>query len=344
MKAIVYEKYGLPEVLQLKEVEKPSPKDDEVLIKVKAASVNSSDWEFLTGKPVYVRMWGLLKPKYKILGSDIAGRVESVGRKVKQFQPGDEVLGDIFAHGFGGFAEYVCAPVKALMLKPASITFEEAAAVPQAAVVALQALRDKGLDQEGQDSHTGKPTSRSGKKKVLINGAGGGQGTYSVQLAKLFGAEVTGVDSTRKLEMMRAIGADHVIDYTKEDFNKNGQQYDLILDFVARRSIFDTKRSLSSNGKYVLIGGSMTTIFQTAFIGPLISITSSKKMGILGHRQNKKDLAYMIELHEAGKVVPVIDRTYPLRDVSEALRYLGEGQAKGKVVITTEKNNNPDNS
>ena len=324
MKAVVYTKYGSPDVLQLKEVEKPTPKDDEILIKVHAASVNASDWEFLTGKPLYTRIWGLLKPKYKILGSDIAGRVEAVGKNVKQFQPGDEVFGDIL-ESWGGFAEYVCAPENALMLKPASMTFEQAAAIPQAAVVALQGLRDKGKIQRGQ--------------KVLINGAGGGAGTFALQIAKLFGAEVTGVDSTEKLDMMRSIGADHVIDYTQKDFTKNGQCYDLILDLVAYRSIFDYKRALSPKGIYVLVGGSMARIFQVLFLGPWISMTGSKKMGILAHKQNKNDINFVKELFEAGKVGPFIDRRFTLSEVPEALRYLGEGHAKGKVVITLEHNN-----
>jgi len=324
MKAIVYTKYGSPDVLQLKEVEKPTPKDDEVLIKVYAASANASDWEFLRGSPIYIRIWGLLKPKYKILGSDIAGRVEAVGRNVKQFQLGDEVFGDILGC-WGGFAEYVCAPENAFMMKPASMTFEEAAAVPQAGVVALQGLRDKGQIQPGQ--------------KVLINGAGGGAGTFAVQIAKSFGAEVTGVDSTRKLDMMRSIGADHVIDYTQEDFTQNGQRYDLILDFVAYRSIFDYKRALNPKGIYVMVGGSMARIFQTLFLGPWISMAGSKKMGILAWKSNTNDLVFMKELFEAGKVVPVIDRRYPLSEVAEALRYLGEGYARGKVVITLEHNN-----
>jgi NADPH:quinone reductase-like Zn-dependent oxidoreductase len=322
MKAVVYQKYGSPDVLELKEVEKPTPKDNEVLIKVHAVSVNASDGEFLRGLPLYTRIWGLLKPKYKILGSDIAGRVEAVGRNVTQFQQGDAVFGDLL-ECWGGFAEYVCAPENALILKPASMTFEEAAAVPQAAGVALQGLRDKGQIQPGQ--------------KVLINGAGGGAGSFAVQIAKLFGAEVTGVDSTRKLDMMRSIGADQVIDYTQEDFTQNGQRYDLILDLVAYHSIFDYKRALSPKGVYVMVGGSMAHIFQTLFFGSWISMTGRKKMGILGAKPNM-DLAFIIELIESGKVIPVIDRQYPLSEVPEALRYLGEGHAKGKVVITVEHN------
>jgi NADPH:quinone reductase-like Zn-dependent oxidoreductase len=324
MKAIVYTKYGPPDVLQLKEVEKPTPKDDEVLIKVHAASVNPWDWDLMRGKPGVVRLWGLLKPKYQILGADIAGQVEAVGRNVKQFQPGDEVFGDLCECGWGGFAEYVCARENALALKPASMTFEEIAAVPQAAIMALQGLRDKGQIQPGQ--------------KVLINGTGGGVGTFAVQIAKSFGAEVTGVDSTKKLDMVRSIGADQVIDYTQEDFTKNEQRYDLILDVAGYRSIFDYKRALRPKGIYVMVGGSMARIFQTMVLGPWISMTGSKKMGILVMKPNK-DLDFLTELLEAGKVVPVIDRRYPLSEVPEALRYLGEGHAQGKVVITLEHNN-----
>ncbi len=325
MQAIVYQKYGPPDVLKLEEVEKPTPKDNEVLIELHAASVNDWDWGLLRGKPFVNRLlFGLLKPKTKILGCDIAGQVEAVGRNVKQFQPGDEVFGDLSGYGFGGFAEYVCARENVLVLKPASMTFEEAAAVPQAAVLALQGLRDKGQIQPGQ--------------KVLINGAGGGAGTFAVQIAKSYGAEVTGVDSTKKLDMVRSIGADHVIDYTQEDFTKNGQRYDLILDFAAHHSIFDYKRVLSPKGIYVMVGGSMARIFQAVFLGPLISMAGSKKMGILAHKPNK-DLAFLKELFEAGKVKPVIDRHYPLSEVAEALRYFGEGHHQGKLVITVEHNN-----
>jgi NADPH:quinone reductase-like Zn-dependent oxidoreductase len=325
MKAIVWTKYGSPDVLHLGEAEKPTPKDNEVLIKVHAASINSWDWELLRGKPFVNRLlFGLLKPKIKILGADIAGRVEAVGRNVKQFQPGDKVFGDLCECGWGGFAEYVCARENALALKPASMTFEEVAAVPQAAAMALQGLRDKGQIQPGQ--------------KILINGAGGGVGTFAVQIAKSFGAEVTGVDSTRKLDLLRSIGADQVIDYTQEDFTKSGQRYDLILDVAAYHSIFDYKRALSPKGIYVMVGGSSARIFQTIFLGPLISMTGSKKLGILAHKPNK-GLDFMKELFEAGKVAPVIDRRYPLSEVPEALRYFGKGHAKGKVVITLEHNN-----
>jgi NADPH:quinone reductase-like Zn-dependent oxidoreductase len=322
MKAIVCTKYGSPDVLQLKEVAKPTPKDNEALVKVHAASLNAADFELLRGVFV-VRIVAPLKPMYKILGSDIAGRVEAVGRNVKQFQPGDEIWGDLSAHGFGAFAEYVCVPEKALRLKPASMTFEEAAAYPQAAVLALQNLRDKRPIQPGQ--------------KVLINGAGGGVGTFAVQIAKYFGAEVTGVDSTMKLDMLRLIGADQVIDYTQEDYTKSGQRYELILDVVAYHSIFDYKRALSPKGIFVYVGGSTAAIFQALFLGPLISRTGSKKMGVVMWKPNKKeDLDFLKELYEAGKVVPVIDRRYPLSEVAEAFRYLEEGHAQGKVVITVE--------
>jgi NADPH:quinone reductase-like Zn-dependent oxidoreductase len=326
MKAIVYERYGSPNVLELKDVAKPIPKDEEVWVKVYAASVNDWDWGLLRGKPFVNRLVvsGLIKPKIKILGCDIAGRVEAVGGNAKQFQPGDEVFGDLSGCGWGGFAEYVCAPEKALVLKPTSMTFEEVAAAPQAANLALQGLRDRGQIKPGQ--------------KVLINGAGGGAGTFAVQIAKSFGAEVTGVDSTRKLDIMRSIGADHVIDYTQEDFTKNEQRYDWIIDFAAYHSVFDYKRALSTNGIYVTLGGSIARILQVVFMGLLISMTTSKKMGILLLKPNK-DLPFMNELFESGKVRPVIDMRYPLSEVPEALRYFGEGQARGKVVILVEHNN-----
>ena len=325
MKAIVYTKYGSPDVLELKEVEKPTPKENEVLIKVRAASVNPLDWHYLRGKPLFMRLMGagLLKPKNKILGVDIAGRVETVGRTVKQLHPGDDVFGG--GKFLGGFAEYVCVSENRLALKPSNITFEEAASVPIAAVTALQALRDKGEIQPGQ--------------KVLINGAGGGVGTFAVQIAKSFGAEVTGVCSTRNLDMVRSIGADHVIDYTQEDFTKNDQRYDLIFDAAAFRSILDQKQALSPKGIYVMVGGSMARMFQVMFLRPWISMTGSKKIGLMLANINKKDLVFMKELLEAGKVVPVIDRRYPLSEVPEAIRYLEEGHARGKVIITLEHNN-----
>jgi NADPH:quinone reductase-like Zn-dependent oxidoreductase len=325
MKAIVYAEYGPPESLQLKEVEKPSPKDDEVLVKIRAASVNYPDWSLLRGKPFLIRLMtgGLLKPKHQILGADVAGQVEAVGRNVKQFQPGDEVFGDISECGFGGFAEYVSVPENALAPKPTNITFEEAAAVPMAAVVALQGLRDKGQIQAGQ--------------RVLINGASGGIGTFAVQIAKSFGTKVTGVCSTRNLDLVRSIGADEVIDYTQEDFARNGQRYDLILAAAGYRSIFDYKRALSPKGIYVVTGGSMAQIFEPMFLGPWVSMTGSKKMGNLSAKPDQKDLVFVKDLLEAGKVVPVVDRRYPLSEVAEALRYYGEGHSRGKVIITVEQ-------
>jgi NADPH:quinone reductase-like Zn-dependent oxidoreductase len=319
MKANVYTRYGPPEILQLEEVAEPTPEDDEVLIKVQAVSVNRSDWEGVSGKPLYARLGGLLRPRHHILGSDIAGRVELAGRDIGRFQPGDEVFGDILPR-MGGFAEYVCARESALALKPASMTFEEAAAIPQAAVIALQGIRDKGQVQPGN--------------KVLINGAGGGAGTFAVQLAKIYGAEVTGVDNASKLDFMRSLGADHVIDYAREDFTKNGKQYDLILDIVAHRSAFAYKRALGSNGSYFLAGGSVATILQILLLGPWIGRTTGKKIRILAVRPNIEDVDFMKELIEAGKVTPAIDKTYSLGEVPEAIAYVGEGHARGKVVIT----------
>ncbi|PCJ89409.1 MAG: alcohol dehydrogenase [Flavobacteriales bacterium] len=320
MKAIVYTKYGPPDVLQLKEVEKPTPKNDEVLVKVHAASVNDWDWGLMRGKPLLIRLlFGFLKPKVNILGADIAGQVEAVGSNAKKFQPGDEVFGDISECGFGGFAEYVCARDNALTLKPANMTFEEAAAIPHAAMLAVQGLLDKGQIQQGQ--------------KLLINGAGGGVGTFGVQIAKLYGAEVTGVDSSGKLDMLKSMGFDHVIDYKQEDFTKNGQCYDLILDAKTNRSVFDYARSLSPNGTYVTVGGSSAPLLQALILGPWISIFNKKNIRILALKPNK-DLAYMNELFEAGKVKPVIDGPYKLSEVPEAIRYFGEGNHKGKIIIT----------
>jgi NADPH:quinone reductase-like Zn-dependent oxidoreductase len=263
--------------------------------------------------------FGLLKPKNKILGADIAGRIEAAGKNVTRFQPGDEVFGDLSICGFGAFAEYVCASEDALVSKPVNISFEEAAAVPLAAVTALQGLRDKGRIQQGQ--------------KVLINGASGGVGTFAVQIAKSLGAEVTGVCSTSKLDMVRSIGADHVIDYTQEDFTKNGQRYDLILAANGYHPISDYKRALSPKGTYVMTGGSGAQMVQAIIMGPVISMTGSKKLGNLAMKPNKKDLVFMKELLEAGKVAPVVDRRYPLSEVAEAIRYLEEGHARGKVAI-----------
>ena len=319
MRAIIRTEYGSPDVLQLKEVEKPAPADDEVLVKVHAASVNLSDWEGLRGKPLYARLGGLFKPGDQILGSDIAGRVEAVGRNARQFQPGDEVYGLMPGYS-GGFAEYACAPEKALALKPAGMTFEAAATIPQAAVIALQGIRDQGQVQPGQ--------------KVLINGAGGGTGSFAVQLAKLYGAEVTGVDNTGKLDFMRSLGADHVIDYTREDFTRNGNQYDLILDVIAQRSVFAYQQALRPNGSCLVVGGSMATMFQVLLLGSRIGKAEGKSIRLLVVRPNTQDMLFMTGLCEARKVVPVIERSFSLSEGPEALRYLGEGRAKGKIVIT----------
>jgi NADPH:quinone reductase-like Zn-dependent oxidoreductase len=329
MKAIVFTKYGSPDVLELKEVEKPTPKDDEVLIRVHAASINDWDWGALQGIPFVNRLFfGLLKPKKQILGSDIAGRIEAVGKNVLKFKPGDEVFGDL-SGTWGGFAEYVCARENALALKPPRMTFEQAAAIPQAAMLALQGLRDVGRIQPGH--------------KLLINGAGGGAGTFAIQIAKLYGVEVTGVDSPEKLDMLRSMGEDHVIDYTQEDFTRNGRCYDLILDVKTNRSIFDCARALSPNGIYVSLGGSMTRLFQGLLLSPWISMTKRKNIRIVILKPNK-DLAYMKELFEAGKVVPVIDGPYKLSEVPKAFRHFGEGRHKGKVVITLEAPDNRENS
>lgn len=320
MKAVVRQKYGSPDVLELKEVEKPTPDDGQVLVKVRAASVNAYDWHMLRAKPFLVRISGagLLRPKNKMLGADIAGQVEAVGRNVTQFRPGDEVFGTVS----GGFAEYVCAREKHLALKPSNLSFEEAAAVPMAGVTALQGLRDKGRIQQGQ--------------KVLINGASGGVGTFAVQIAKSFGAEVTGVCSTGNLDAARSIGADHVIDYTREDFTKDGRRYDLILAANGYHSISAYKRALGPRGTYVMTGGSTGQMFQAILLGRWMSKTGGKQMAFMMAKTSQKDLAYLRELIEAGKVVPVIERRYPLSQVAEAVRYVEEGHAKGKVVITFE--------
>ena len=321
MKAMVYTHYGSPDVLQFRDVEKPTPKDNEALIKIHAASANAADWHLLRGDPFLLRLqFGLLRPKNQILGADIAGRVEAIGRDVKGLQPGDEVFGDISGSGFGGFAEYVAVPQHAVVVKPASLSFEQAAAVPLAAVTALQGLRDKGQIKPGQ--------------KVLINGASGGVGTFAVQIAKSFGAEVTGVCSTSKVDMVRSLGADHVIDYTQEDFTRNGQQYDLILAANGYHPIRAYKRALTPTGTYVMSGGSTAQLVQALLLGSWVSMTSSRKMCNLLANPSTEDLAFVKGLLEAGKVVPVIDRRYSLSEVADAIRYLEEGHARGKVVIT----------
>lgn len=346
MKAMVRHRYGSPGILQLEELRKPTAGDDELLIRVQAVSLNLGDWELLTGKPLFIAVLatlfapgtrydpvpptdegavasrptggGLFRPKHKILGTDVAGRVEAVGKKVTQFQPGDEVFGMCM---FGALAEYVCVPESAgFVKKPAGMSFEEAAAIPQAAFIALQGLRDREQAQPG--------------RKVLINGGGGGAGTLAVQFARFLGAEVTAVDNSLKLEMMRSIGADHVIDYTQEDYTRSGRQYDLILDLAAHRSIFDGLRALRRGGIYLLAGGAFLPTLQAALLGPLLSRLGSKKVVFLLADTNREDLERMTEFYQTGEVVPVVDRTYSLSEAAEAFQLIGEGGAKGKVVIT----------
>jgi len=320
MKAIVCEKYGPPDVLQLREIPKPVPKDNEALVRIRAASLNAADLESLRGDFV-PRMVAPLKPKHRIPGTDFAGQIEAIGSRVMQFKPGDEIWGDLsFPLDGGALAEYVCIPEKALRLKPASMTFEEAAAIPTAAVVALQKLRIQGPIRSGQT--------------VLINGAGGGVGTFAIQIAKYFGAEVTGVDRTEKMDTLRAIGVDHVIDYTQEDFTRNGQHYDLILDIVVRRSFSAYRRALSPQGMCVMVGGSLSRVLFNKVLGTIFPI-QGKTMGLGEWDPNRKeDLTFLQELVEAGKLKPVIDRSYSLNEVPEAFRYLEAGHVRGKVVIS----------
>jgi len=320
MKAIVHHKYGSPNVLQLADIDRPKVNDDGVLVRVQAASVNPLDWHLVTGTPYIARLQaGLLKPKRNVPGVDVAGRVEAIGSNVTQFRPGDEVFGG----SRGSFAEYVSVAEKGIVLKPAALTFAQAAAVPIAGFTALQALRDKGQIRPGH--------------KVLINGASGGVGTFAVQIAKAFGAEVTGVCSTRNVDMVRAIGADHVIDYTREDFARSGRHYDLVLDNVGNRSLSDCRRVLTPDGVLVIVGGP-----KARWLGPmryvlkalvLSRFVSQKMVGLLA-QQNKDDLGVLQELLESRKVTPVIDRSYELSEVPEALRYLGKGHVQGKIVIT----------
>lgn len=321
MKAIVRYQYGSPDVLELNEVEKPAPKDGEVLIKVHATSVNAVDWHMLRADPFLARLdGGLLTPRNKILGFDVAGRVEAVGSEAKQFQPGDDVFGNLFELRGGAFAEYVSVPERLLVLKPANLTFEAAAAVPMAAVTALRGLQDRGQIQPGQ--------------KVLINGASGGVGTFALQLARSFGADVTAVCSPQNADLARSLGADHVIDYTRDDFTRNGQRYDLILAINGYHPISAYRRALRPGGSYVMAGGSTAQGFQALLLGPWMSIVGGNKLGALETKPNRDDLGFVKGLLETGTVTPVIDRTYSLGEVPEAIRYLEEGHARGKVVIT----------
>ena len=323
MKTIVLTNYGSPDFFQLQELPRPVPGNNEVLINIHASCINSWDWEILMGKPFVNRLRvGLRKPtKIKILGCDIAGRVEAIGSKVRQFRVGDEVFGDLSNCGWGGFAEYVCVAEdkNALVIKPAGLSWEKTAAVPQAAVLALQGLHKGRIEQAG---------------KVLINGASGGVGSFAVPMAKAYDAEVTGVCRTGKMDFVAALGADQVIDYTREDFTRNGRQYDLILDVQGHHSFFDYKRALSPNGRYVMVGGSSRLINQVLFYGTWISLFSSKIMGLLLHKPGAGDLQKVKTLIEAGTVKPFIDKSYPLSEVAEAFRYYAAGNTRGKIVIT----------
>jgi NADPH:quinone reductase-like Zn-dependent oxidoreductase len=322
MKAIVRSQYGSPAVLRLAEIEMPRVTDNDVLVRVRATALNPDDLEYLYGKSPFTRIAvGLRSPKVRGLGVDVAGEVEAVGRSVTEFREGDEVIGNMTEYGLGAHAEYVCAPARAFALKPLRLSFEQASTVPQAAILALQGLRGNRKVQPGD--------------QVLINGAGGNVGPFAVQIARHCGAEVTGVDSTDKLDMLRSIGAEHVIDFTREDSNRSGRTYDWILDVVARRSMFEWRRALRPRGTYVMLGASTARLLQGAVVGPLISMAGDKTMGVMWwwRPYDKGDMEFLSQLLDAGTLTPVIDRRYPLSDVPEALRYLESGRACGKVVI-----------
>jgi NADPH:quinone reductase-like Zn-dependent oxidoreductase len=322
VKAVIYSNYGLPDQLQIMEVDMPVLRDDEVLVKIFASSINSWDWDLLRGTPFLVRIiGGLIKPRNKILGADIAGRVERVGKNVTDFKPGDEVFGDIAEAGFGGFAEFVAAPARLLARKSPAMSFHQAAALPQAGLLALQGLRFKRTEIKPGE-------------KILINGAGGGVGTIALQYAKSLGAEVTCVDKANKFKTLQNLGADHLIDYRQEDYTRKGQQYDMILDVIAHRKLSDYKHALKRGGTFAMIGGSMGwLLLQIMLFGSLISQVGDKKLGIMGYRPNRNDLDILRQLFEKGVVAPVIDRIYSLKNTKEAFEYFGTGDVKGKVVI-----------
>jgi NADPH:quinone reductase-like Zn-dependent oxidoreductase len=332
MKAIWQAKYGTPDILQIREVAKPVPKEDEVLVKIHAASVNAYDWHLLTADIFLVRFMGggLRTPKHPIPGEDISGKVEAVGPRVTEFKPGDQVYGDISRSGSGGFAEYVTAPELSLAPKPANLSFEQAAAVPMAALTALQGLRDEGRIESGQ--------------QVLIQGASGGVGTFAVQIAKAFGAEVTAVCSTRNLDQARSIGADHVVDYTAQDFTNSGKKYDLILAANGYHPLSAYKRALAPRGTYVMAGGTTAQIFQAVLLGRWMSERGGRSMRAVTATPIRKDLLYLTELLESGAVVPVIDRRFAFDETAEALRYLGAGHARGEVVVRMDQVNNSEHS
>ncbi len=322
---MVYTQYGGPENLQLKEIGKPIPKDDEVLIKVYASSINSWDWDQLQGKHFIVRLiGGLTKPKYQVLGADVAGTVEAAGKNVSVFKPGDEVFGDIAGNGFGGFAEYVCVPEKLLARKSSQMSFEQAAALPQAGLLALQGLRYKNALKQNQ--------------QILINGAGGGVGTLALQYAKTTAAEVTCVDHPDKFEMLSSLGADHLIDYTKQNYTQTAEQYDLVLDVIAHRSISDYRRVLKPQGVFVMIGGSMGALLLRMLLVQIFSSRfSQKKLGLMGYKPNRKDLEHLNQFFEEKKLTPEIDKIFPLHQTPEAFHYFGTGKVKGKIIISISK-------
>lgn len=321
MKAITLSRYGGPEVLTIDEIPKPVPGDNEVLIRVKATSLNAADWHIMRGQPRFYRVvLGLARPKYNILGADVAGIVEAVGKNVTQFREGDEVFGDIAGHNFAAFAEYVCAPEDLVVHKPSVLSFEEAASIPLAAITGLHALRNKGELKSGQT--------------VAINGASGGVGVYLIQLAKNEGAEVTAVCSTSKIDQAKMLGADHVIDYTKKNFTRNGKKYDLIIGANGSVPLAEYKRALTSNGKYVGVGGSNRQIFEPMLLGPLYSEKNGRTFSQLVFKTTKADLIYLKEQVEAGKLKPVIDKRYSIYEIHEAMDYLEAGHARGKIVLT----------
>jgi NADPH:quinone reductase-like Zn-dependent oxidoreductase len=322
MKALLNEKYGPPEVLRLVEIPRPQPGQGEVLVRIRAASLNAWDWDLLTGKAFVTRLSGPFRPRYRVLGGDIAGEVAALGPGAAKFQPGQAVFGDIAAHGFGAFAEYAAVPEDALVPKPHGLSFEQAAAIPQAGVLALQGLQQHGPLQPGAE--------------VLINGAGGGAGTFAVQLAKKWGAQVTGVDSAAKLDLMRSLGADHVLDYRQVDFTATGQKYDLILDMVADRSAADYRRALSPTGAFVMVGGTLGAIFKIGALGRLFSHAGGQQLSLLMLQPSPQALAELAQMCLAGEIRPAIDRVYPLSQAAQAFARLGAGEALGKLVFRVE--------
>ena len=321
MKAMVRHRFGSPDVMELEECPKPSPGEQEVLVRIRAAAVNPADWHILRGDPWLMRLigFGLVRPKHRILGADIAGTVEAVGRGVTRFTPGDAVFGDLVSSGWGAFAEYVCVRESALAPKPENLTFEQAAAVPLAGLTALHGLRDAGRIQAGQ--------------RVLINGASGGVGTFAVQIAKAFGAEVTGVASTKNLELVRSLGAEHVLDYTQEDFTRRDERYDLIFDAAAFHPVMDSLRALTPAGTYVLVGGDFRHFPTATVLGAWLAAFGRKRIRALSSRPNLDDLLFVKQLIEAGKVMPVVGARYSLSEVPSAMRQIELGHARGKLVI-----------